>query len=116
MSLKNYRIHREPDKGEFLKAFGYTVVLTIFFGMVLIYICQCILKVRVENEVNDLIQSRAKLIQTNHRLRLERGFLKSFCRIDKEARERLGLTDPEENQMIVVTPVFETMKEDHSDD
>ncbi|MGA1842155.1 MAG: cell division protein FtsL [bacterium] len=116
MSLKNYKIHRDLDKGEFLKAFGYTIVLAIFFGMVLIYICQCILKVRIENEVDDLIQSRAKLIQTNHRLRLERGFLKSFSRIDKEARERLGLTDPEEDQMIVLAPVFETMKEDYSDD
>jgi hypothetical protein len=116
MSLKNYRIHRDPDKGEFLKAFGYTLVLTIFFGMVLIYICQCILKVRIENEVNELIQSRAKLVQINHRLRLECGFLKSFYRIDKEARESLGLTDPDEHQMIVLAPVFEMMKEAHRDD
>lgn len=116
MSLKNYKIHRDPDKGEFVKALGYTLVLTIFFGMVLIYICQCILKVRIENEVNELIQSRAKLIQINNRLRLERGFLKSFYRIDKEARERLGLTDPEEHQMIVLAPVFEMMKENYSND
>jgi hypothetical protein len=116
MSLRNYKIYRDLDKGEFIKAFGYTLVLAVFFGMVLFYICQCILKVRIENEVNDLIHSRAKLIQINHRLRLERGFLKSFYRIDKEAKERLGLTDPEEHQMIVLAPIFEEMKVDNRDD
>ena len=116
MSLKNYRINRDLNKGEFLKAFGYTLVLAVFFGMVLIYICQCVIKVRIEKEVDNLIQSRANLIQANHSLRLERGFLKSFSRIDKEARERLGLTDPEERQVIVLAPVFETMKEDCIDD
>lgn len=116
MSLRNYRIHRDLDKGEFIKALGYTLVLAIFFGMVLLYICQSILKVRIENEVNDLIQSRANLVQINHRLRLERGFLKSFYHIDKEARETLGLTDPEQHQMIVLAPIFKIMKAEYIDD
>ena len=116
MPLRNYRIHRDLNKGEFIKALGYALVLTIFFGMVLLYICQCVIKVRIENEVDELIHSRAKLIEINHRLRLERGFLRSFYRIDKEAREGLGLTDPEQDQIVVLAPIFKKMEEDHRDD
>jgi len=102
MSLKNYKIHREPDREEFIKALGYTLVLAIFFGMVLFYICQCVIKVRIENEVHGLIHSRSSLMQINHSLRLERGYLGSLNRIDKEARDRLGFVDPEPQQMVVL--------------
>ncbi len=102
MSLRNYKVHREMDEGEFIKALGYALVLCIFFTMVLFYIRQVILKVHIENEVNNLISSRAGLIQINQTLRLERGYLKSFTRIDNEARNRLGLIEPEPEKLIII--------------
>ena len=100
MSLTNYKIHRDLDPGEFIRALGYTLVLIIFFAMVLLYICQSIQKVRIEGEVESLMHSRAMLKQVNHSLRLERGFLRSFSRIDKEARHNLGLVEPETDQLV----------------
>jgi hypothetical protein len=100
MPLKNYKIHRDLDTGEFIRAFGYTLVLIIFFAMVLLYICQSIQKVRIEGEVKGLIHSREMLKQVNHSLRLERGFLRSFTRIDTEARNNLGFVEPETDQLV----------------
>lgn len=102
MALKNYRIHRDLDRGEFRKALGYALILSIFFAMVLFYIRQSILKVQVENEINRQIFSRNRLFQTNQKLRLERGFLKSFSTIEMEARDRLGLIDPGPGQLIIL--------------
>ena len=102
MALKNYRIHRDLDRGEFRKALGYALILGIFFAMVLFYIRQSILKVHIENEINRQILSRNRLFQINQRLRLERGFLRSFSRIDIEARDGLGLIDPDPGQLIVL--------------
>jgi len=99
MPLKNDDIHRDLDTREFLRAFGYGLILTIFFAMVLFYICQSIHKVRVENEVRELIRSRAMLKQTNHRLRLERGFLKSLPIVEGKAKNKLGFVEPESHQL-----------------
>ena len=110
MSLKNYRIHRDLDREGFTKAFGYTLVLIIFFAMVLLYICQSIQKVRIENEVKDLVHSRTILKQVNHRLRLERGVLRSLTRVDKEARYNLGLIEPETDQLIFLQSEFSREK------
>jgi hypothetical protein len=104
MPLKNDKIHRDLDRGELFKAFGYALVLVIFFSMVLFYICQCIQKVRIENDINAFINSRADLIQINHKLLLERGFLRSLARISYEARNRFGLVEPEPYQIIILSP------------
>lgn len=102
MALKNYRIHRDLDRGEFRKTLGYALILSIFFAMVLFYIRQSILKVHIENEINRQIFFRNSLSRTKQRLRLERGFLRSFSRIEKEARDRLGFIDPDPGQLIIL--------------
>ena len=111
MPLKNYNIHRDLDKREFLRAFGYGLVLTIFFTMVLFYIFQSILKVRVENEVRELIQSRSMLKQTNHRLRLERGFLRSLPLVEEKAKNALGFMDPNPDQLRILRLVIDREKD-----
>ena len=111
MPLKNYNIHRDLDKREFLRAFGYGLVLTIFFTMVLFYIFQSILKVRVENEVRELIQSRSMLKQTNHRLRLERGFLRSLPLVEEKAKNALGFMDPKPDQLRILRLVIDREKD-----
>lgn len=104
MALKNYEIHREIEKGELKKTFGYALILAVFFTMVLFYISQSIVKVRLENEINRQVLYRNRLLQNNQKLRVERGFLSSFPKIETEARNRLGLIDYEIGQLIILNP------------
>ncbi|MGA1796192.1 MAG: hypothetical protein ACMUIL_10065 [bacterium] len=103
MSLKNYKVHRDLDTAEVIRAFGYALVLTIFFAMVLFYIRQCILKVRIEDEVIELVNSRDQLVQINRHLHLERGYLRSLPHIERNAREQLGFVNPGPDQLVILS-------------
>lgn len=99
MALKNSHLHRSLDKEAFKKAIGYALVLSSFFLMVIFYVRQSIIKVQIENEISSQISRRDQLIQYNQELRLERGYLKSYSRIQRDARNRLGLINPAPNQL-----------------
>jgi cell division protein FtsL len=101
--MKNNKVHRELDTSEVMRAFGYALILTIFFAMVLVYVRQCILKARIEDEVIELFRSRDQLVQINHHLHLERGYLMSLPRIERNAREQLGFVDPGPAQLVILT-------------
>ncbi len=102
MALKNYHIHRDLDKRELKKALGYALILVVFFAMVLFYIRQSVLRFYVENEINRKILLKNRLLKRNKELRLEREFLISLPRIEMEAKNRLGLIDPEKGQVIII--------------
>jgi len=103
MPLKNNKVHRDLDGAEVMKAFGYALILTIFFAMVLLYVRQCILKARIEDDVIGLVRSRDQLVQINRHLHLERGYLISLPHIERNAREQLGFVDPGPAQLVILT-------------
>jgi len=102
MGLGNYQIYRELDKREWKRALGYTLILVIFFTMVLFYIRQSINSCYRENEIEKKILLRNRLLKKNRELKLEQSYLKSFTRIEKEAKNQLGLKEPENGQLIIL--------------
>lgn len=94
-------IHRDLDHRELKKIVGYAIFLALFFAMVLCYLRQSLMFSRLEYKINQNIDLKNRLVKKNTELKLERGFLRSFSRVEKEAKDGLGLTEPQEGQLIV---------------
>lgn len=89
---------RERDRHR-LRAMGAVLALGgLLVGGVLGYVWLQVQRVRVSYEMEDLRALRGDMEEQNRKLRLELSSLRSFARVDSEAR-RLGLTEPARDQV-----------------
>jgi hypothetical protein len=70
----------------------------LLVGGVLGYVWLQVQRVRVSYELDDVRALRADVEEQNRKLRLELSSLRSFARVESEAR-RLGLTEPARDQV-----------------
>ena len=89
---------RERDRRR-LRAMGAVLALGgLLVGGVLGYVWLQVQRVRVSYELDDVRALRGDVEEQNRKLRLELSSLRSFARVESEAR-RLGLTEPARNQV-----------------
>ena len=89
---------RERDRRR-LRAMGAVLALGgLLVGGVLGYVWLQVQRVRVSYELDDVRALRGDVEEQNRKLRLELSSLRSFARVESEAR-RLGLTEPARDQV-----------------
>lgn len=89
---------RERDRRR-LRSMGAALALGgLLVGGVLGYVWLQVQRVRVSYELEDLRALRVDVEEQNRKLRLELSSLRSFARVESEAR-RLGLTEPARDQV-----------------
>ncbi len=101
--IDNSRLRREaaPEKGrECLCLLGLGVVVFVFGFIFAWEHFQC---VRLGYQIEQLKQQRADMEERNHQLSLLQASLADPQRIDKLAREKLGLAPPGPEQVIPVS-------------
>ncbi|MBI4011286.1 MAG: cell division protein FtsL [Candidatus Rokubacteria bacterium] len=91
---------RERDRRRLRAMAGVLCLGGLLVGGVLGYVRLHVQRVRVSYELEDLRALRADVEEQNRKLRLEVSSLRSFARVDPAAR-RLGLTEPERDQVRV---------------
>jgi hypothetical protein len=96
---------RERDRRR-LRAMGAVLALGgLLVGGVLGYVWLQVQRVRVSYEMEDLRALRADVEEQNRKLRLELSSLRSYARVETEAR-RLGLTEPARDQVRLAREFF----------
>jgi cell division protein FtsL len=96
---------RERDRRR-LRAMGAALALGgLLVGGVLGYVWLQVQRVRVSYELEDLRALRGDVEEQNRKLRLEMSSLRSFARVESEAR-RLGLTEPARDQVRLAREFF----------
>jgi cell division protein FtsL len=96
---------RERDRRR-LRAMGAALALGgLLVGGVLGYVWLQVQRVRVSYEMEDLRALRADVEEQNRTLRLELSSLRSYARVESEAR-RLGLTEPARDQVRLAREFF----------
>ena len=89
---------RERDRRR-LRAMGAVLALGgLLVGGVLGYVWLQVQRVRVSYELDDVRALRGDVEEQNRKLRLELSSIRSFARVESEAR-RLGLTEPARDQV-----------------
>jgi cell division protein FtsL len=105
MHDQNSSLVRERDCRR-LRAMGAALALGgLLVGGVLGYVWLQVQRVRVTYELEDLRALRGDVEEQNRKLRLELSSLRSFARVESEAR-RLGLTEPARDQVRLAREFF----------
>jgi cell division protein FtsL len=105
MHDQNSSLVRERDRRR-LRAMGAALALGgLLVGGVLGYVWLQVQRVRVTYELEDLRALRGDVEDQNRKLRLELSSLRSFARVESEAR-RLGLTEPARDQVRLAREFF----------
>ncbi len=89
--IDNSRLRREVDPRKRTECFRLLGMGILFFTFIFLYAHQHFQCVRYGYQIEKLKAERASLEECNHRLRLEEARLTDPERIDRLARERLGL-------------------------
>ncbi|MFV1952150.1 MAG: septum formation initiator family protein [Nitrospinota bacterium] len=100
--LRNSFINRAKQKRDFKEIAAYMFSVLILVSGMLFYIWPHVRIIRMGYEFERLENMHQDMIQTNKVLRLEAASLKSLERIDRIARERLGLTFPDDDQIVIL--------------
>jgi cell division protein FtsL len=96
---------RERDRRR-LRAMGAALAFGgLLVGGVLGYVWLQVQRVRVSYEMDDLRALRTDVEDQNRKLRLELSSLRSYARVETEAR-RLGLTEPARDQVRLAREFF----------
>jgi cell division protein FtsL len=96
---------RERDRRR-LRAMGAALAFGgLLVGGVLGYVWLQVQRVRVSYEMEDLRSLRSDVEEQNRKLRLELSSLRSYARVETEAR-RLGLTEPARDQVRLAREFF----------
>lgn len=88
----------DKSRSFFLK--GLTFLIMLLMGASLLYINTHVQVVKIGYEINQALNKKQNLIEENKLLELEIARLRSPTRIEKEAREKLGLSLPEPHQWV----------------
>lgn len=97
-----HTFYREREKNNFKEFLYYYISIVILIIGVLFYIWPYIHILNINYEFERLLKEKMKLIQNNKVLKIELASLKSLDRVENIAITRLGLTFPEEGQMVYV--------------
>lgn len=98
---RNSFINRAKQKRDFKEIAAYMFSVLILVSGALFYIWPHVRIIRMGYECERLENMHQAMIQTNKVLRLEVASLKSLERIERIARERLGLTFPDDDQIVI---------------
>jgi hypothetical protein len=105
MRDQNSSLVRERDRRR-LRAMGAALAFGgLLVGGVLGYVWLQVQRVRVSYEMDDLRALRGDVEEQNRKLRLELSSLRSYARVETEAR-RLGLTEPARDQVRLAREFF----------
>ncbi len=99
---RNSFIYRAKQKRDFREIAAYMFSVLILVSGMLFYIWPHVRIIRMGYEFERLENMHQAMIQTNKVLRLEVASLKSLERIERIARERLGLTFPDDDQIVIL--------------
>ncbi|MDP2644182.1 MAG: cell division protein FtsL [Desulfobacterales bacterium] len=80
----------------------WIIFMSIFIGQLLVYTWSRVQFVKVGYEISQAADTYQQLITNQNNLKVELARLKSPERIAKIAREKLGLTMPNPEQMIML--------------
>ena len=93
------RERRNINPGEFLT---YSVCVFLFITGVLFYIWPYINILNINYKFEKLLKERAKLVQSNKLLKIEMASLKSLDRVENIATTQLGLSFPQDGQIVII--------------
>jgi len=94
---------RPEKKGRLKEGLYLLLILVLISGAILFYLEARIKIIKLGYQINELIDELEGLRDKNMQLRLERTRLNSLRRIEDLARRRLGLTDPKDDQLFLLT-------------
>lgn len=82
--------------------FLIVVMILAFMGSGITYVWSTFEKTQIGYALSKLQREEMKLKETNRRLRLELAYLKSPENLEREAVQKLGLSMPTPNQIVVL--------------
>jgi cell division protein FtsL len=96
------------DKSRNFFLFGLAALMVLFLGASVSYISTHIKVVNIGYKINEELNRKQTLVEENKLLRLKIAQLKSPTRIEKEAKENLGLVLPKPEQIVYLSKLETT--------
>jgi len=96
-------IYDDPEKTT--TSVGYSTVILIFFALMavaLLYVWSHTHMTELEYQVAREISIKEKLLDDQRKLKVEQATLRSSQRIEAIAKEKLGMSYPEREQVIIL--------------
>jgi cell division protein FtsL len=97
-----HTVQRENDSSARLGYSTWVFVAAVLMAVALIYVWSHIHMTELEYQIARELTSREQLIEEQKRLKIELATLKSPQRIESIAREKLQMTYPEREQVILL--------------
>lgn len=91
--------HRESDRRRLRAMLAGVVAAGVVVGLVLGLVGLRMQQVRLSYRLDSLRTAKADVEESNRRLRVEKASLQSLARIELEARTRLGMVAPTQQQI-----------------
>lgn len=98
----NKRLVQEFDRSKARELMVVVVLLALVLLPLLVYVWQNVEWIRSGYAFETLKNERDRLVETNHRLRVEKASLESLTRVESLARTQLGLEEPPEGSVVLV--------------
>jgi cell division protein FtsL len=97
---------RQKVKGDNKKARKKSFKM-IFMGVILMLSCFMFVWTRIcvldtGYKISEAIKTKGKYLQENRKLKIERASLASPSRIEKVAKNKLGMINPKNNQVVIL--------------
>jgi len=100
--IDNSRVVREVDPRSSRELVGLLVLVAALVGGGLLYAWPHLAARQAVAQTVDLERERTRLAEENRKLKLEKASLEDLQRIEKLARERLGLEPPPPERVVVI--------------
>ncbi len=89
-----------------LKAtFSYLILIVAIMIIILFYVWQKVTVNRLGFEIGELERQERELTEKNQDMKLKREMLRSLDRIERVARERLGMKIPDKVKLIPISSI-----------
>ena len=98
----NHRLVLELDKRRVRELALVVVLSALMLVPLLVYVWQNVAWIQRGYQVEQLKSQRDRLIEVNHKLRLERASLQNLARVEGAAVEQLGLQQPPGGTVLMV--------------